>query len=232
MIPLRDDNPRVSFPFITILMIAANVLVFLYQASLEPTAGQTLVFTYGMIPARFDAAVLQHVLPLGTGLLPLVTSMFLHGGWLHLIGNMWFLWIFGDNVEDAFGHFGYLFFYMVCGTAGGLAHVLANWDATTPAIGASGAIAGVMGAYIVLYPRAKVLTLVPLLVIFFTIRLPAIVVIGLWFAMQFLNGVGSLGVQGKSGVAFWAHIGGFAVGALAAALFARRPSPPVVSYQV
>lgn len=232
MIPLRDENPRVTVPFITILLIVVNTAVFLYQASLGPRAGQTLVFTYGMIPARLSAALVEHTVALNVGLWPLITSMFLHGGWLHLIGNMWFLWIFGDNVEDAFGHFGYLIFYLFCGIAGGLAHTYANWGSTMPAIGASGAIAGVMGAYFVLYPRAKVLTLVPLLVIFFTVRLPAIVVIGLWFAMQFLSGVGSLGVKDASGVAFWAHVGGFIIGALGGMLFGRRPRPPVATYQV
>jgi len=168
---------------------------------------------YGMVPSHVGYA-LQSGAGLGLALQPLFTSMFVHSGWLHIIGNMWFLWIFGGNTEDAFGHFGYLIFYLVCGITGGIAHTVMNWGSGLPAVGASGAIAGVMGAYIVLYPRTRILTLVPLFVFFFTVRLPAIVVIGIWFLIQFLSGVGSLGVPVSGGVAFWAHIGGFALGAL------------------
>jgi hypothetical protein len=141
--------------------------------------------------------------------------MFLHGGYLHIIGNMWFLWIFGDNVEDYFGHFKYLLFYFFCGIGAGLTHTIANLNSTVPSIGASGAISGVMGAYIMLYPRAQVLTLVPLLVFFFTIRLPAIVILGYWFVIQFVSGLATQGTsQTGGGVAFWAHIGGFALGVI------------------
>jgi membrane associated rhomboid family serine protease len=220
MIPLKDDTPRYSTPIVTILLIATNTAVFLHQVSLGPRLGQKLVFLYGVIPARIDAALAGHA-QLGLALEPLLTSMFLHGGWLHLIGNMWFLWIFGDNVEDAFGHFGYLAFYLFCGIASGVVHTIANSGSRLPALGASGAIAGVMGAYIVLYPRAKVLTLVPLIIFFFTIRLPAFIILGYWFLLQFLNGVGSLGVTEAGGVAWWAHIGGFALGALIAAQLKR-----------
>lgn len=231
MIPLKDDNPRSAFPAITLLLIVINVLVFLYQVSLDPHAGQDLAFTYGMVPARLGSAISDHSIPLTVALESFVTSMFLHSGWLHLIGNMWFLWIFGDNVEDQLGHAGYLLFYMLCGVAAGLAHTAANWGSQLPAIGASGAIAGVMGAYLIFFPRAKVLTLVPLLFFFFTIRIPAIVMIGLWFLMQFFSGVGSLGVQEGGGVAWWAHVGGFALGAfIALAAKGSRPAPPVPSY--
>jgi membrane associated rhomboid family serine protease len=161
---------------------------------------------------------------LGLALRPLFTSMFVHSGWLHIIGNMWFLWIFGDNTEDAFGHFGYLIFYLACGLAGGIAHTIANWGSNLPAVGASGAIAGVMGAYLVLYPRARVLTLIILVVFFFTVRLPAIVVIGIWFLIEFFNGIGSLGVANAGGVAFWAHIGGFVLGVIAGLALKQRAS--------
>jgi membrane associated rhomboid family serine protease len=226
MIPLKDDNPRFTVPFVTALMILANVAVFFYQVSLPQRAGQHLVMMYGMVPARVESAFSGGSVPLGLALEPLITSMFLHSGWLHLIGNMWFLWIFGDNVEDELGHAGFLVFYMFCGVAAGITHTIANWGSSLPAIGASGAIAGVMGAYLIFFPRAKVLTLVPLLVFFFTVRLPAIILIGIWFLMQFFSGVGSLGTDGGGGVAWWAHIGGFTVGALIALVVReRRPKP-------
>jgi len=224
MIPLKDDNPRYTVPFITILLILINVVVFLYQVSLTRGAGQHLVMMYGMVPSRVEAAFSGGNVPLGLALEPLITSMFLHSGWLHLIGNMWFLWIFGDNVEDQLGHAGYLLFYMVCGVVAGVTHTIANWGSSLPAIGASGAIAGVMGAYLIFFPRAKVLTLVPLLIFFFTVRLPAIVLIGIWFLMQFFSGVGSLGADNGGGVAWWAHIGGFSLGVLIA-LVIRESRP-------
>jgi membrane associated rhomboid family serine protease len=213
MIPLYDDNPRVTFPFVTVMLIAVNLIVFVYQLSLGPHDAQAFVFLYGLIPTHV-AGALQSGTGLGLALKPLFTSMFLHSGWLHIIGNMWFLWIFGDNTEDAFGHFGYLIFYLACGLAGGIAHTLANWGSNLPVVGASGAIAGVMGAYLVLYPRARILTLIILVFFFFTVRLPAIVVIGIWFLIEFFSGIGSLGAIAAGGVAFWAHIGGFALGVI------------------
>ena len=188
--------------------------MFLYQVSLGPRAGQALAYTYGMIPARVPVALTTHVVTLGQAFLPLLSSIFLHGGWLHLIGNMWFLWVFGDNIEDRLGHFTYLLFYLVCGVGAGVVHTLANLGSTVPAVGASGAISGVMGAYIVLFPTSRVITLVPLLFIFFTVQLPAVVILGYWFLIQFLSGVGSLGASSEGGVAFWAHIGGFVLGAV------------------
>jgi membrane associated rhomboid family serine protease len=149
-------------------------------------------------------------------LLPLFTCMFLHGGFLHIIGNMWFLWIFGDNVEDRFGPPGYLLFYIICGLGSGISQVVFSWGSHIPSLGASGAISGVLGAYIVFFPRAKILTLVPLIIIFFTVRMPAAVFIGLWFLMNFLSGVSSLGVLNTGGVAWWAHVGGFLLGVLIA----------------
>jgi len=214
MIPLRDLNPRLTTPFVTFLIILTNAVVFLYQISLGPHAGQQFAYTFGMIPARIPLVFTSHAMTMGQAFWPLLTSIFLHSGWLHLIGNMWFLWIFGDNIEDHFGHFNYLLFYLVCGVGAGVAHTLANLSSTIPAVGASGAISGVMGAYIVLFPRSRVLTLVPLLFIFFTVQLPAVVILGYWFLIQFLGGLSSLGLQIEGGVAWWAHIGGFVLGAL------------------
>ena len=214
MIPLRDINPRSTMPFMTVLIILANLGAFLYQVSLGPRAGQILVYTYGMIPARVPLAFVGDGITLVQAFAPLLTSMFLHGGWFHLIGNMWFLWVFGDNIEDRLGHLSYVLFYLVCGVGAGVVHSVANLGSTIPAVGASGAISGVMGAYIVLFPRSRVLTLVPLLFFFFTVQLPAVVLLGYWFLIQFLSGVGSLGMHTQGGVAFWAHIGGFVLGAL------------------
>ncbi len=222
MIPLRDLNPRATTPIITVLLIVANVVAFIYQLTLGPRAGQELLYTLGMIPARVPLVFSGHKVTLVQAFLPLVSSMFLHGGFLHLIGNMWFLWVFGDNVEDHFGHFNYLVFYLACGVVGGVAHTLANLESTVPAVGASGAISGVLGAYIVLYPRARVLTLVPLVFLFFTVQLPAFVILGYWFLIQFFSGLGSLAAHSTGGVAFWAHIGGVVIGARLAVGTRRR----------
>lgn len=215
MIPLKDLNPRLTPPVMTFLIIVVNVGVFLYQVSLGQHAGQALAYVYGIIPARIPEALTTSSVTLPQAFLPLVTSMFLHGGWFHLIGNMWFLWIFGDNIEDQFGHFGYLLFYLFSGIGAGLTHAVMNLGSGAPAIGASGAVSGVMGAYMVFFPRSRVLTLVPFFV-FFTVQLPAVVVLGYWFLIQFLSGVGSLGLHTDTGVAFWAHIGGFLLGVLVA----------------
>ncbi len=224
MIPLKDDTPRFSTPVVTLLLIAINCIIFFYQISLGPKLDQRLVFRYGMVPARVEAAVTTQSGHPEIALESFFTSMFLHSGWLHLIGNMWFLWIFGDNVEDALGHFGYLIFYLTCGIFAGITHTFFNWGSRMPAIGASGAIAGVMGAYIVFFPRARVLTLVPLIVFFFTVRIPAWVILGYWFFLQFITGVGSLGVDTAGGVAVWAHVGGFVLGALIAFMIHRPAS--------
>ena len=147
--------------------------------------------------------------------------MFLHGGILHLLGNMLFLWVFGSSVEDRLGHLSYLFFYLLCGLGAGVTHILANWGSSVPSIGASGAISGIMGAYIVLFPFSRILTLVPLLFFFFTVRIPALLMIGYWFAIQFLSGLSSLGEANQGGVAWWAHIGGFVMGAILIMLMPR-----------
>lgn len=220
MIPLKDMTPRRSLPLVTILLIVANFLVFFHQISLSPGAGDAFIRTYGLVPAKIQMAIAGSPrVTLGGALLPLITCMFLHGGWLHILGNMLFLWIFGGNVEDRLGSVVYLIFYLVCGVASGVAQTLFSWGAHIPSVGASGAISGVLGAYLVFFPYSRILTLVPVFILFFTVRVPAILFIGLWFVVQFLSGVGSLGASGANatgGVAWWAHIGGFLVGVLLA----------------
>ena len=206
-IPLKDLNPRRAYPIVNTALILANVAVFVYQLTLPPHAFQGFVLANATIPAHFPAAIAGHA-PLEAAFLPLLTSMFLHGGIAHLLGNMLFLWIFGDNVEDFYGHLPYLFFYLVCGIGAGLLHVLFNWSSMLPSLGASGAISGVMGAYLILYPRSRILTLV----FIFLIPIPAVVILALWFVMQFVSGVSSLGMAATGGVAWWAHVGGFLLG--------------------
>jgi membrane associated rhomboid family serine protease len=217
MIPLKDLNPRRTFPIITLLLIAANVLVFVHQSTLRPAAAEAFVKAYALTPSHIELALEgRRYTPL-EAFLPLFTCMFLHGGLLHIVGNMWFLWIFGGNVEDEFGHPGYLMFYLVCGLGSGTTQLLFSWGSRVPSLGASGAIAGVLGAYIVFFPGARILALVPLLIIFFLARVPAWIFIGIWFLMNFLSGVSSLGMRSAGGVAWWAHVGGFLLGVLIAA---------------
>ena len=220
-IPLKDLNPSRTYPFINVTLILANIVIFLYGVGLEATmprrAFEALVLSYSEVPARIPAFLAGHT-SFEVAFLPLVTSMFLHAGWLHIAGNMLFLWIFGDNIEDFFGHFAYLFFYLVCGIGAGLLHVIFNFHSNIPAVGASGAISGVMGAYILLYPRARVLTLV----FVFPIPVPAVIFLGLWFVMQFLAGLDMLGGSATGAVAVWAHVGGFLLGMLLTAMVERR----------
>jgi membrane associated rhomboid family serine protease len=201
MFPIRDTQKSYSTPVVTILLIVVNVLVFLYEASLDPWAQNEFIATYGLIPARFHFA-------------NLVTSMFLHGGWMHLLGNMWFLWVFGDNVEDALGHGKFFVFYMLCGIAAGATHLFFSGDSRLPTVGASGAIAGVMGAYMVKFPHNRVVTLV--FVFFFVtfVDVPALVMLGYWFVIQLVSGVGTIGYShlSQGGVAWFAHVGGFVAG--------------------
>jgi membrane associated rhomboid family serine protease len=215
MIPLKDINPSRTTPFVNITLIIINVMVFFYQSTLPPTAFKAFVWANATIPARIPALLAGHGTP-QHALEPLFTSMFLHGGLMHLLGNMLFLYIFGDNIEDYFGHIGYVLFYLVCGIGSGLVHVLFNWNSAVPAIGASGAISGVMGAYILLFPRARILTFF----FIFLIPVPAYFILGYWFVFQFLEAVGGGGTSG--GVAVWAHVGGFLIGLLITAVFARR----------
>ena len=216
-IPLKDLNPRRTFPIANVTLILANIAVFIYELSLPTNAFKAFVMSNATIPARFPAWLSGHALP-QVAFLPLLTSMFLHSGFLHLAGNMLFLYIFGDNVEDAYGHFGYLLFYLVCGIGSGLMHVAFNFNSTVPALGASGAISGVMGAYAILYPGSRVLTLV----FVFLVPIPAVIILGYWFVLQFLSGVSSLGAAASGGVAWWAHVGGFLLGMLITAFVRRR----------
>jgi len=217
MIPLKDINPTRTTPFVNIALILANVLVFLYQLSLPPRAEQHFLMANATIPAHISYYLAGHA-GFQAAFEPLFTSMFLHAGFMHLAGNMLFLWIFGDNVEDYFGHLGYLVFYLVCGMGSGLVHVLFNLGSPYPAIGASGAISGVMGAYALLFPRNRILTFF----FIFLIPVPAYLMLGYWFVLQFLEGVGTLGGGASGGVAFWAHIGGFLIGMAITALVRKR----------
>jgi membrane associated rhomboid family serine protease len=216
VIPLKDLNPRRSFPAVTLLLILANVIAFVHQITLPPAAADAFVKTYALTPSHIKLALEGHRYTPMQAFLPLFTCMFLHSGFLHIIGNMWFLWIFGDNVEDQFGPLGYLLFYIVCGLGSGITQVAFSWGSKVPSLGASGAISGVLGAYLVFFPRAQILTLVPLLIIFFTVRIPAAVFIGIWFLLNFLSGISSLGVLNAGGIAWWAHVGGFLLGVLIA----------------
>jgi membrane associated rhomboid family serine protease len=216
MIPIRDDAPRLGFPFVTLCLICVNVAVFLYQFSLyveSPHVAEAFVETLGTIPLRTTRALAGQY-PVFEGLLPVFTSMFLHGGWMHLIGNMWFLWIFGDNVEDELGHGFYVVFYIACGLLAAAAQILADPYSTVPAGGASGAISGVMGAYVVRFPWARIVVLLPLFIFFTTIEVPALLMLVYWFLIQFFSGAASFGQQATGGVAWWAHIGGFVAGAI------------------
>jgi membrane associated rhomboid family serine protease len=222
MIPLKDNAPRYSFPVITLTLIAINVLVFLYQVTLSNYALDNLVYQNGVVPLRVTGFMNGRV-PLDTALAPFFTCMFLHGGWLHLIGNMWFLWIFGDNIEDYLGHFSYLLFYLGCGFAAAITHILLNAGSRMPSVGASGAIAGVMGAYFVLYPKARVMMWFPPIFFF---HLPAWLVLGYWFFMQFLSGAATSIAetsQTNGGIAFWAHVGGFVAGVVLIKVLPARP---------
>ena len=216
MIPLKDDNPTRTFPIINYALIAANVAVFLYQITLPPNAYKAFLMANAMIPMRIPQFLAGYV-GFKMAFYPMFTSMFLHGGLMHLLGNMLFLYIFGDNVEDYVGHLPYLLFYLVCGIGSGLIHSLFNLHSSLPALGASGAISGVMGAYAVLFPRARVL----MLFLVFLVPVPAYFVLGYWFLLQFLSGIGEFGAAAAGGVAWWAHIGGFLMG-LVIALVARR----------
>jgi membrane associated rhomboid family serine protease len=213
MIPLRDVIPSRTFPFFTIAFIALNTLAFLFELSMPRPVLESFLRVYGVVPADFEW-------------LSVLTSMFLHGGWLHFLGNMLYLWIFGDNVEDRLGHGRFVIFYLLCGAAAALAHVFINPASQLPTIGASGAIAGVMGAYFVLYPRSRVLALVPLFIFIEIVEVPAIVFLGIWFVMQFFSGVGSIALNAggdSGGVAFWAHVAGFLAGMVGVFSF-RKPA--------
>jgi membrane associated rhomboid family serine protease len=224
MIPLRDTIAGRTTPFVSYTLIGANVLVFLWQLSLGQDGFQAIVYSLGVIPA---ALLGDATLPPDLYLVPptttVFTSMFLHGGLLHLAGNMLYLWIFADNVEDAMGHVRFIIFYFLCGIGAALAQALPNPDSTIPMIGASGAISGVLGAYLLLFPRAQVLVLIPLGLFSQIVHLPAMFVLGLWFVLQLVSS--AFADPNAGGVAFGAHIGGFVVGMLLIPLFKRRHVP-------
>lgn len=219
MIPLRDDQPTFSTPFINYFLIVLNVLVFLWELSVGTRTPS--LYAFAIVPDHTVAVLTGHSYDgFGTAILPLFTSMFLHGDFFHLAGNMLFLWIFGDNVEDYLGHFRYLLFYLAGGLAAAAVHILLNAASRVPTIGASGAIAGVMGAYFILYPKARVLVWFPPIFFF---RVPAWLVLGYWFVLNFVYGtLADLGGAAK-GIAFWAHVGGFVAGVLMIKLFSERP---------
>jgi membrane associated rhomboid family serine protease len=211
MIPLRDVIPSRTTPYVTIALIALNAVVFVYQFLLGD-AVEALIIYWGLVPAAFSWVAV-------------FTSMFLHGGLLHFGGNMLYLWIFGDNVEDRMGHGRFLVFYLLCGTAAALAQTASSPDSLVPMVGASGAIAGVMGAYFVLYPHSRIVTLVPIFFFIQIIEVPAIFFLGIWFVMQLLSGVGSIANaagEPAGGIAFWAHAAGFLAGLSGVLVFRRR----------
>lgn len=213
MFPLKDNIRVRNFPVVNITLITINILFFLYEMSYGPRV-DVLISDFGFIPARFFAQAAKSWLNPGM-LLPVFTSMFLHANLIHLLGNMWFLWIFGDNVEDCMGHGNYLLFFLLCGVAAVAAQAIANPHSAMPMIGASGAISGVLGAYFLTYPRARILTLLPIFILFYIIELPAYFFLGFWFVLQFVEGsVYSLHADKVvgGGIAFWAHVGGFVAG--------------------
>ncbi len=220
MVPLRDDNPTAATPYVTYGLIAANVLIFLFELSLQPQQLDTFFHLAAVVPHELSASfagipVNQPVPEWAT----LISSQFLHGGFLHLAGNMWFLWIFGNNVEDRLGHVRYLFFYLACGVLATLAQWFFSQTSGIPSLGASGAIAGVLGAYVLRFPQIEVLTLIPLGIFFTTVRVPAVFFLGFWFIQQALYGITSLQARTNigmesGGIAYWAHAGGFVVGAI------------------
>jgi len=217
MIPIKDDNPTHQVPLITIGLIMANILVFLHQLSLG-RGEEVFIYRFGVIPYEITHL---HNFPASIG--SLFTSMFLHGGPLHLLGNMLYLWIFGDNVESIMGHLRFLGFYLLCGLAAAFSHILVEPNSILPMVGASGAISGVLGAYFLRFPRAKVLVLVPLFLWFIRIiRIPAFFVLGFWFLMQVMSGFMSLGISVTGGVAWFAHIGGFLAGMILVRYFEKR----------
>jgi membrane associated rhomboid family serine protease len=223
MIPIRDDIPTREIPVVNYLLIAANVIVFIVMAFASPATQEAIVARYAMVPAHFaDGVALADIITI-------FTSMFMHAGIVHLGGNMIYLWIFGDNVEDRVGHLQYLIFYLVGGVVASLTHLATNWGSTIPTVGASGAIAAVLGAYLVLFPASQIATFVPLGKFYQLTKVPAAIVLGFWFIYQLFEGVMAFGGADVGGVAVWAHVGGFVAGVLLAKLVAsdRRPQVAV-----
>ncbi|MEE8479875.1 MAG: rhomboid family intramembrane serine protease, partial [Desulfobacterales bacterium] len=221
MIPVRDTTPSENYPVINNTIIGINVIFYLVE--LGQGAGlERFIYIYGLVPARYSVPHIASYFSGGQQLFSFISFMFLHGGFWHLLGNMWSLYIFGDNVEDRLGHFRYLLFYLICGLTSGFSHLIFNLQSNIPTIGASGAIAGVMGAYFILYPSSKILTLIPIFIIPLFIEIPAFFFLGFWFLFQFLNAAGSHG--DISGIAWWAHIGGFIFGIIFLKIFLVLPA--------
>jgi len=223
MFPLKDNIQARTFPVVNIGLIVINIIFFMYQMSKGPRADQ-FIFAFGFIPARFFAQQAEGWLGL-SGVLPVFSSMFLHANLIHLISNMWMLWIFGDNVEDCMGHGRYLLFFLICGVASIAAQAIANPQSAIPMIGASGAISGVLGAYFLTYPHARILTLLPIFILIYLIELPAYFFLGFWFIMQFVQGsLYSLNSEQMAGggVAWWAHVGGFVAGVMLLQVFRSK----------
>ncbi len=220
MIPLKDKNPSYGIPIVNYLLIGANAAVFFYELSLG-SGLDSFFIKYGLVPSRYFEMVAHHT-HLMARYIPFFTSMFIHGGWLHIIGHMWFLFIFGDNVEDKLGHRNYLVFYLLSGLAAGFLQTYLSASSSIPTIGASGAISGVLGAYFVMFPRARIVTLIPIFIIFDIIDVSALLFIGFWSMIQFFSGVQSVGHSMSGGIAWWAHVGGFIAGILMVPIFKRR----------
>ncbi len=218
MIPLRDSNRSLHFPVMNWLLIAANALVFLYEISLSDPQLEQFIGHFALVPARLDT------LPT-TFALTIFTSMFMHAGWFHILSNMWVLYIFGDNVEDRMGSVPYLIFYLIGGGAAALLETFVTPGSQVPVLGASGAIAAILGAYIFLFPRARVVTLVFIFLFITLVEIPAVLFLGFWFVSQLFSGLASVGASAAEGVAWWAHVGGFLVGLVLSPLFARRARP-------
>ena len=214
MFPLKDDIPAKRFPVVNVVLIGINVVVFVFEMGMGPHTEQ-VIMQYGFVPARFSSMYYTTVF----------TSLFLHGSLFHLLANMWMLWIFGDNVEDCMGRARYLVFFFLCGIASVFAQAMSNPTSTLPLVGASGAISGVLGAYFLTYPRARILTLVPIFILFYLIDIPAYIFLGFWFLMQFISGYASMVVEegaARGGVAWWAHVGGFGAGVLLVHFFRQE----------
>ena len=226
MIPLRDNVPRRTTPVAVWILIGLNVAAFLFSESFTEQGRVALFYVLGVVPARYFDPAWAQVHGLGTSYWPVLTHMFLHSGWWHLIMNMWMLWIFADNVEDATGHVGFAAFYLLCGLAALATHLVFNLDAKVPVVGASGAIAGIMGAYFVLYPRGKVYTLIPIFFLPWFVLIPAPFFLGFWFLIQILSGLAGHAAGQPGGVAWWAHVGGFLAGAVLIRLFVSPKSCP------
>lgn len=222
MIPLRDAIRSRTFPFVNVTLIIINILVWLFQLSLG-SRGEAFILHYGLVPVRFFWG-LHH--DLAASVVPVFTSMFLHGGWFHVLGNMWFLYIFGDNVEDRVGHINYFFFYFICGIGAAMAQTFLSPHSSLPIVGASGAIAGILGGYFLLFPHSRILTLVPIFIFIQFVEIPAFIFLILWFLLQFMMGAFS---TGEGGVAWWAHIGGFVAGVVLVFFF-KKSEPKDLAY--